>query len=51
MLAKVLPKAKLVPQQDLTELAFRDLNNETYVDGVWYVFDSREPTGPHGRSL
>ncbi|KAL1803354.1 hypothetical protein ACET3Z_032001 [Daucus carota] len=26
MLAKVLPKAKLVPQQDLAELAFRDLN-------------------------
>ncbi|KAK1386951.1 Caffeoylshikimate esterase [Heracleum sosnowskyi] len=26
MLAKVLPKAKLVPQQDLAELAFRDVN-------------------------
>lgn len=31
MLAKVLPRAKLVPQQDLAGLAFRDLNKRKLV--------------------
>lgn len=31
MLAKILPKAKLVPQQDLAKLAFRDINKRKLV--------------------